>query len=457
MSGDPIVGQLLLQIVLILVNAFFAATEIALLSVNEARLEKSNEDGDKKAALLLDIIKSPDNFLSAIQVGITLAGFLGSAFAAENFAGRMVDWATDTLHMSINPSVLNAISTILITIVLSYFTLVLGELVPKRIAMYAPEKVARFSIGIISVLEKALRPIIWLMSKSTSAMLKLLHIESKKEDDDVTEEEIRMMVDIGEEKGAIESTEKEMIENVFEFNNTTAGDVMTHRIDVQSIQVDADGDEILDMIEETGLSRFPVYNDDIDDIIGVLNARDYLLNLRLPRPKSMRELLREANFVPESVRADVLFRDMQKRKIHLCIVVDEYGGTSGVVSMEDLLEEIVGNIYDEFDPQEEEEIRKLDDNLWRADGGVSLETLEETLDISLPLELDEEYDTLGGLIFSQLTVIPHDGEQPEVDVCDMHIKVERIEDRRVESALISLKPKIESDESGDEDKARLRK
>lgn len=328
---------------------------------------------------------------------------------------------------------------------------------PKRIAMYAPEKVARFSIGIISVLEKALRPIIWLMSKSTSAMLKLLHIESKKEDDDVTEEEIRMMVDIGEEKGAIESTEKEMIENVFEFNNTTAGDVMTHRIDVQSIQVDADGDEILDMIEETGLSRFPVYNDDIDDIIGVLNARDYLLNLRLPRPKSMRELLREANFVPESVRADVLFRDMQKRKIHLCIVVDEYGGTSGVVSMEDLLEEIVGNIYDEFDPQEEEEIRKLDDNLWRADGGVSLETLEETLDISLPLELDEEYDTLGGLIFSQLTVIPRDGEQPEVDVCDMHIKVERIEDRRVESALISLKPKVESDESGDEDKARLRK
>ena len=369
MSGDPIVGQLLLQIVLILVNAFFAATEIALLSVNEARLEKSSEDGDKKAALLLDIIKSPDNFLSAIQVGITLAGFLGSAFAAENFASRMVDWATNTLHMSINPGVLNVISTILITIVLSYFTLVLGELVPKRIAMYAPEKVARFSIGVISVIEKALRPIIWLMSKSTSAMLKLLHIESKKEDDDVTEEEIRMMVDIGEEKGAIESAEKEMIENVFEFNNTTAGDVMTHRIDVQSIQVDADGDEILDMIEETGLSRFPVYNDDIDDIIGVLNARDYLLNLRLPRPKSMRELLREANFVPESVRADVLFRDMQKRKIHLCIVVDEYGGTSGVVSMEDLLEEIVGNIYDEFDPQEEEEIRKLDDNLWRADGG----------------------------------------------------------------------------------------
>ena len=448
MSGDPIVGQLLLQVVLILINAFFAATEIALLSLNEAKLEKVSENGDKKAEKLLKTIKSPDNFLSAIQIGITLAGFLGSAFAAENFAYKLVTWFMQTAHVPISTQTLNTISVVLITIVLSYFTLVLGELVPKRIAMHSPDKVARFAIGIISALEKALHPAIWLMSKSTNAILKLMHIESKKDGDDVTEEEIRMMVDIGEENGAIESTEKEMIENVFEFNNTTAGDVMTHRIDVRSIPVDADGDEILDTIEQTGLSRFPVYNDDIDDIIGVLNARDYLLNLRLPQPRPMRELLREAHFVPESVRADALFRDMQKRKIHLCIVVDEYGGTSGVVSMEDLLEEIVGNIYDEFDPQEEEEIHKLGNNLWRVDGSVSLETLAGALQLSLPL--DEEYDTLGGLIFSQLTVIPHDGEQPEVDVCGLHIKVERIEDRRVESALVSVIQSAESDDDGDE-------
>ena len=444
MSGDPIVGQLLLQVVLILINAFFAATEIALLSLNEAKLEKVSEGGDKKATKLLKTIRTPDNFLSAIQIGITLAGFLGSAFAAENFAYKLVTWFTQITHVTISVQTLNAISVVLITIVLSYFTLVLGELVPKRIAMHSPERVARFAIDIISVLEKVLHPAIWLMSKSTNAMLKLMHIESKKDGDDVTEEEIRMMVDIGEENGAIESTEKEMIENVFEFNNTTAGDVMTHRIDVWSIPADADGDEILDTIEQTGLSRFPVYKDDIDDIIGVLNARDYLLNLRLPQPKPMRELLREAHFVPESVRADALFRDMQKRKIHLCIVVDEYGGTSGVVSMEDLLEEIVGNIYDEFDPQEEEEIHKLGDNLWRVDGSVSLETLADALQISLPL--DEEYDTLGGLIFSQLTVIPHDGEQPEVDVCGLHIKAERIEDRRVESALVSVIQPVEADE-----------
>lgn len=449
MTGDPIWGQLLLQLVLILVNAFFASTEIALLSVNEARLEKSAEDGDKKAITLLKTIKSPDSFLSAIQVGITLAGFLGSAFAAENFADRMVTWILSVREVPIPTNVLNTICVVIITIILSYFTLVLGELVPKRVAMFAPEKVARFSIGVISIIEKVLRPVIWLMSKSTNLVLRLMRIDPTKDGEEVTEEEIRMMVDIGEEKGAIEAAEKEMIENVFEFNNTTAGDVMTHRIDVKSIQADADGDDIIELISQTGLSRFPVYQDDIDDIIGVLNTRDYLLNLRLQRPKSLRQLLREAYFVPESARADVLFRDMQHRKIHLAIVVDEYGGTSGVVSMEDLLEEIVGNIYDEFDPLEEDEIVQLGDNLWRVNGSAPLETLQEKLGIPLPL--DEEYDTLGGLVYSQMTVIPRDGEQPELDVCGLHVKVERIVDRRVASALVSVLPKEDADSEETDD------
>ena len=449
MTGDPIWGQLLLQLVLILVNAFFASTEIALLSVNEARLEKSAEDGDKKAITLLKTIKSPDSFLSAIQVGITLAGFLGSAFAAENFADRMVTWILSVREVPIPTNVLNTICVVIITIILSYFTLVLGELVPKRVAMFAPEKVARFSIGVISIIEKVLRPVIWLMSKSTNLVLRLMRIDPTKDGEEVTEEEIRMMVDIGEEKGAIEADEKEMIENVFEFNNTTAGDIMTHRIDVKSIQADADGDDIIELISQTGLSRFPVYQDDIDDIIGVLNTRDYLLNLRLQRPKSLRQLLREAYFVPESARADVLFRDMQHRKIHLAIVVDEYGGTSGVVSMEYLLEEIVGNIYDEFDPLEEDEIVQLGDNLWRVNGSAPLETLQEKLGIPLPL--DEEYDTLGGLVYSQMTVIPRDGEQPELDVCGLHVKVERIVDRRVASALVSVIPKEDADSEETDD------
>ena len=449
MTGDPIWGQLLLQLVLILINAFFASTEIALLSVNEARLEKSAEDGDKKAAVLLKTIKSPDSFLSAIQVGITLAGFLGSAFAAENFADRLVTWITSFGAVPIPTHVLNTICVIIITIILSYFTLVLGELVPKRVAMFSPEMVARFAIGVITILEKVLRPIIWLMSKSTNLVLKLMRIDPEKEGEQVTEEEIRMMVDLGEEKGTIQSDEKEMIENVFEFDNTTAADVMTHRIDVKSIQADADGDEIISLISQTGLSRFPVYQDDIDDIIGVLNTRDYLLNLRLQRPKSLRQLLREAYFVPESARADVLFRDMQRRKIHLAIVVDEYGGTSGVVSMEDLVEEIVGNIYDEFDPLEEDEIVQFGDNLWRVIGSAPLETLQEKLGIPLPL--DEEYDTLGGLVYSQMNVIPRDGEQPELDVCGLHVKVERIVDRRVASALVSVIPKEDADSEETDD------
>ena len=252
MTGDPIWGQLLLQLVLILVNAFFASTEIALLSVNEARLEKSAEDGDKKAITLLKTIKSPDSFLSAIQVGITLAGFLGSAFAAENFADRMVTWILSVREVPIPTNVLNTICVVIITIILSYFTLVLGELVPKRVAMFAPEKVARFSIGVISIIEKVLRPVIWLMSKSTNLVLRLMRIDPTKDGEEVTEEEIRMMVDIGEEQGAIEADEKEMIENVFEFNNTTACDVMTHRIDVKSIQADADGDDIIELISQTG-------------------------------------------------------------------------------------------------------------------------------------------------------------------------------------------------------------
>ena len=215
MSGDPIVGQLLLQLVLILVNAFFAATEIALLSVNENRLEKSAEEGDRRAGKLLETVRKPDSFLSAIQIGITLAGFLGSAFAAENFAGRLVAWLVAGLHVAVPAETLEAVSVVLITLVLSYFTLVLGELVPKRVAMHAPDKVARLALGVISALEKALRPAIWLMSKSTNAVLRLMRIDPNREADEVTEEEIRMMVDIGEEKGAIEPAEKEMIENAW--------------------------------------------------------------------------------------------------------------------------------------------------------------------------------------------------------------------------------------------------
>ena len=436
MSSDPIWPQLLLQLILILVNAYFAATEIAVISLNENVLRREAEEGDKKAAKLQKIVEAPTRFLSTIQIGITLAGFLGSAFAADNFAGRIRDWAVLKWQLdAATAAAVNTLAVILITIILSFFTLVLGELVPKRLAMQKTEEVARFTCGVVSFLSAVMRPLIWLLTVSTNGMLRLLHIDPNAEEDEVSEEEIRMMMDIGEEKGAIESGEKEMIDNIFEFNNMTAEEVMIHRTDVVMLWAQDSDEEIIRTIRETGLTRFPVYEEDADDVIGILNTRTYLLNAREAQPKPLRELLTPAYFVPESVRTDALFRDMQAKKIHMAIVVDEYGGTSGIITMEDLLEEIVGNIYDEFDPQDEQEIVPLGENQWRIAGSADLEEVAEALGVELPE--DEEYDTLGGLVFAQLAVIPEDGSHPEVDVCGLHIRVEELNDRRVEWATVS--------------------
>ncbi|MBQ1352253.1 MAG: HlyC/CorC family transporter, partial [Oscillospiraceae bacterium] len=317
----------------------------------------------------------------------------------------------------------------------AYFTLVLGELVPKRLAMKYPVKVAGMTSGVIRGTAVVFKPLIWLLSVSTNGILRILHIDPNEEGSDVSEDEIRLMVDIGEEKGTIESSEKTMIENVFAFNNMTDEDVMIHRTDMEAIWVEETPEEIVNTIERTGLSRFPVYEEDADDIIGILSTRQYLLNAHRGTPKPLRKILRPAYFVPESVRTDILFHDMQMKKVHMAIVVDEYGGTSGLVTMEDLLEEIVGNIYDEFDPQDEQEITKIEENLWRIAGSTELENIAEALDISLPLE--EEYDTLGGLVFTQLAMIPEDGTQLTVDVCGLHIQVKEIAERRVEWALVS--------------------
>lgn len=263
-----------------------------------------------------------------------------------------------------------------------------------------------------------------------------------------SEEDIRQMVDMGEEKGAIEKEEKELIENVFEFNNSTAADVMVHRTDVQMFWIDDSDKEIMDVILSSGLTRFPVYDKDTDDIIGILNTRDYLINARLPKPKTLRQLLRKAYFVPETVRTDVLFRDMQSRKVHFAVVVDEYGGTSGIITMEDLIEELVGDIYDEFDPKEEREIVPLGDGLWRIAGSADLEEVAEALGVEFPE--DEEAETLGGLVFARLDVIPADGTHPVVDAYGLHIQVEELSDRRVEWAKVS-KPSGQSESPENKD------
>ena len=438
------------MIILTAINAFFAAAEIAVISLSETKLKKQAEEGDRKAKKLLSLMQAPDNFLSAIQIAITLAGFLNAAFAADSFADPLVNWLVNDLHFTALPvGALNTIMVVLVTIILSYFTLVLGELVPKRVAMKKTEGVARATVGVVWAVATVFRPVIWLLSKSTNGVLRLMHIDPKADEEEVSEDEIRMMVDLGEERGAIQSNEKELIDNIFEFNNTTAEDVMVHRTDMVMIWVDDSPEEILRTIRESGMSRFPVYEEDADDIVGILNTRDYLLNAQLPKPKPLRELLRSAYFVPESVRTDVLFRDMQSKKVHLAIVVDEYGGTSGLVTMEDLLEEIVGNIYDEFDPQEEKDIEQVDTNLWRVSGSCELDQVAEALDMEFPE--DVESDTLGGLVFAQLSAIPQDGSQIEVDTCGLHIKVLELTDRRVEWALVSRSPSPPAPESGEKD------
>lgn len=438
LTASGLIGMILLQVLLIAINAFFASTELAVMQLSANKLRRQAEEGDKAAPRILSLVENSSGFLSTIQVGITLAGFLASAFAADNFAGPLVRWLYEDLGFtSIARGTLNTIVIVFITLILAYFTLVFGELVPKQVALHKPYQVAKLTTGVISVLAVLMRPLVKLLSASTSGVLRLIGIRGDREES-VTEDEIRMMVDAGHESGNIDSEEKEMIDNVFELDKTIARDVMTHRVDVVAIEADAEDDEIVQIIEESGHSRFPVYDDSLDDILGVLNARTFLLNLRLQDRKTVRELLRPARFVPETVRADILLRDMQQCKDHLAMVLDEYGGFSGIATMEDLIEEIVGNIYDEFDPVEEAEIHQLEENLWRIAGDTDIELIEKELGIKLPE--DREYDTLGGLVFSQLSSIPDEGKSVTVDVEGLHIETEPVVDHHVEYALVSLLP-----------------
>jgi putative hemolysin len=294
-----------------------------------------------------------------------------------------------------------------------------------------------------------LRPVNALFRLLTNLVLRMVGVRPTDTVEEVSEDEIMLMVEEGEETGAIEAAEKELIENVFEFNNMTAEDIMIHRTDMEVVWQEDTHEEILTTIRESGLSRFPVCGEDIDDIVGVLSTREYLLNAQLEEPKPLAELLRKAYFVPESVRADLLFREMQTEKVHMAIVVDEYGGTSGLLTMEDLLEQLVGDIYDEFDEVEEQEISKLSDDTWRISGSAALETVFEALDLPFDEE-DEDCDTLGGLVFSKLSVIPQDGTQPEVEVPGMRIQVEEIVDHRVEWAKVTRLELPEEEEAEEE-------
>lgn len=397
------IKQILLQIILIALNAFFAATEIAVISLNEKKVRALAEDGNKKAVKMLKIIEEPTQFLSTIQIGITLAGFLGSAFAADNFAEVLSAAISKAFNLSAdNTKIINTVAVVLVTLILSYFTLIFGELVPKRIAMKHKEKLANSVCGIISFLAAVLKPIIWFLTVSTNAVLRLVGIDPHEKEEPVSEEDIVLMLDAGADEGSLDHDDIEYIKNVFKLDKMTAEDVMTPRKSVISISYDASDKEILEIIEEESYSRIPVYEDNPDKIIGILHACDYLLK-RNEKNFDLKSILHTPVFVPETVSLDVLFKDMQTDHNHLAVVVNEYGETSGIVTMEDIFEEIVGEIWDERD-EEIDEFKKIGDNTYKVLCTASLEDFREYF----KLEDEEELDvsTVNGWITEITGIIP---------------------------------------------------
>lgn len=397
------IKQILLQIILIALNAFFAATEIAVISLNEKKVRALADDGNKKAVKMLKIIEEPTQFLSTIQIGITLAGFLGSAFAADNFAEVLSSAISKAFNLSAdNTKIINTVAVVLVTLILSYFTLIFGELVPKRIAMKHKEKLANSVCGTISFLAAVLKPIIWFLTVSTNAVLRLVGIDPHEKEEPVSEEDIVLMLDAGADEGSLDHDDIEYIKNVFKLDKMTAEDVMTPRKSVISISYDASDKEILEIIEEESYSRIPVYEDNPDKIIGILHACDYLLK-RNEKNFDLKSILHTPVFVPETVSLDVLFKDMQTDHNHLAVVVNEYGETSGIVTMEDILEEIVGEIWDERD-EEIDEFKKIGDNTYKVLCTASLEDFREYF----KLEDEEELDvsTVNGWITEITGIIP---------------------------------------------------
>lgn len=423
-------SQIAVLVVLILLNAYFAASEIAFISLNDAKIEKQAKEGNKKAKQIYKMLKNPSKFLATIQIGITLAGFLSSAFASDAFADKLAPMLNNLLPM-LGTDTWRTISIILITILLSFFTLVFGELVPKRLAMKYYEKVSFGTIGVIRGISFITAPFVKLLTFSTNVISKIFGVKEN-EEEIVTEEEIKMMIDEGEEKGTIKEEEKEMINNVFEFNDTTASEIMTPRIDIFALKISQDLYEVLDELDDYKYSRIPVYEDTIDNIKGIILIKDILKDLRDKKKINIKKLIKEVHFVPESVPIDKLFRQLQRNKMQMAIVIDEYGGTAGLVTMEDILEELVGNIFDEHD-EEELEYELIDENTYMVNGNISIGDLEKIIGIEIS---DGDYETLSGYLLGKLEELPPEGEETIIEDGKLTYKIEEYEDKRIKRVKI---------------------
>lgn len=424
-EGNPL-GYVILLIALIGCNAFFAMSEIAVITFNDAKLKLLAENGDKRAIILKRLTSDSSKFLATIQVGVTLAGLLSSAVAADTFSEYVVALFART---QIAPSVVKMISLILITVLLAFVNLVFGELVPKRIAMNNPEKVSFSVARILLVVSVIAKPFVALLSATTNGVLRLIGIDPNKQNNEVTEEEIRMMIDVGEERGTIEEDEKEMLHNIFEFDDTTAGDIMTHRTEIEGLDINASLDEAIALSVKTGHSRIPVCDGSLDDIVGILNIKD-LLNFVGTRPNEFKisDYLRKVMYVPESSRCKDIFEDLRRRHLQLAVVVDEYGGTAGIVTMEDILESIVGNIQDEYD-HELEDINSLENGEYLIDGMAFLDDISDALDIVFDDAGD--YDTIAGYITDKLGRLPDENEKPSIEKDGYILAVDEVKEHRV--------------------------
>ena len=417
--------EIIFLVILIFINAFFAASEIAFISLNDLKVEKEAKEGSKKAIKIRKMLKNPSEFLATIQIGITLAGFLSSAFASETFADKLAPLLNSWLpYLSVE--VWKVIAVVLITIILSYFTLVFGELVPKRLAMKNSEKIAYATIGVISFISKVTRPFVKLLTFSTNSISKIFGV-NQEDEETVTEEEIRMMVDVGQQKGVIEDSEKELINNVFEFNDKTVSEIMVHRTDIRAIDGDLSINEaIQELSEDCTNSRIPVYEEDIDSIIGIISIRDLLFSGKNKNTK-IKNICREAYTVPETKKLDELFKEMQRSKNQMAIVIDEYGGTAGLITMEDILEELVGDIYDEYD-NVEKKYEKIDDNTFMLKGDLNLYEVEKILDVDI---IEEYADTLSGHLLEYLGRIPKEKEKATVKIENVIYTIEKIKDNKI--------------------------
>ncbi len=417
--------QLLVLLILILLNAFFAASEMAFISLNDAKIEKLAKEGNKKAQSIQAMLKNPSSFLATIQIGITLAGFLSSAFASESFATRLAP-ALNNLFPAISITAWTNISIIIVTIILSYITLIFGELVPKRLAMRNYEKITFATIGIIKALALITSPFVKFLTFSTNVVSKLFGV-SGDDEETVTEEEIRMMVDVGEEKGTIDKEEREMINNVFEFDDKIVSEIMVPRKEIFAVDINSSiSDVIEELSEDYRYSKIPVYDETIDEIKGIVYVKDILLSQKNKNTK-IKGLVKPAYYVPESKLVNELFSELRKNKKQIAIVIDEYGGTSGIVTMEDILEEIVGEIYDEYD-EIKEKYEQIDENTFILDGSIALYEAEKILGTKFP---EGEYDTLSGYLIEELGRIPSEKEKPVIETEKITFKVEKFQDKRI--------------------------